>query len=790
MKISLNWLNEYLTEKIDDKLLVKNFNLKSQEVEGLYPLVEATNLTIGYVKTCKQHENADKLKVCEVDVKDKTLQIICGAPNVAQGQKVIVALPGAILPGNFKIKKTKIRGVVSNGMICSLAELKLADFDKFEKGIYVLDNQAEIGEDPLKYMGLDDKVLELDLTANRPDLLSIRGVAYDVKAMFDIDIKFKTPVVKREKTDEELNIFTQTEDASVYYGQIIKDIKIKESPYWLKSRLLASGIRPVNNVVDITNYVMLEYSQPLHAFDFAKVNSNKIIVRKANKNEVMITLDGIKRELLESDIVITDGKKPIALAGVMGGLDTEVSKTTSSILLESAVFDPVSVRKTSKRLALKSESSSRFEKGINHKLTKEALNRACELLIELAEAKVVGEPSFFNNAKAIKQVFTLTLTKLNSVTGYDFNTNTVENILKRLEFEYKLKGDEFIVNVPLRRLNFESYQDIIEEIVRIHGYDKISTTLPTTPTRGKLTKKQQFKRDIRNYFTGLGFYETNTYTLTDKEKAIKYDNVSRSLVKIMNPITTDRKYLRHSLIPALVDILVYNKARKLNDIFLFEIGKCYTKENEIELISGVLHGRYNYSLWQKKLNHTDFYLAKGIIESLFKNFKIDNYDFKIPSKKLANLHPGISTEIFINGEKIGWLGKLHPEEEKIIEEKDIYVYELELDKIFEAYNAVDLNFEEIVKYPSVSRDIAIVVDKNILVKDLLKTVKNISNNSLKSVEVFDVYVGDKLPKDKKSIALSLVFENKEKTLETNEVDKMIERIVKALTEEHNASLRQ
>ncbi|MGM0495828.1 MAG: phenylalanine--tRNA ligase subunit beta [Bacillota bacterium] len=790
MKISLNWLNDYLTEKIDNDELVENYNLKSQEVEGLYPLVEASKLTIGYVKTCQAHENADKLSVCQVDVGEKTLQIICGAPNVDKGQKVIVALSGAVLPGDFKIKKAKIRGVESNGMICSLSELGVADFDKKETGIYVLDEDAEIGKDPLKYMGLDDTVLELDLTANRPDLLSMRGVAYDVKAMFDVDIKFNKPEVIREKAEEEINIFTETKDASVYYGQIIKDIKIKESPYWLKSRLLASGIRPVNNVVDITNYVMLEYSQPLHAFDFAKINSNKIIVRKAYKNESIITLDNIKRKLLESDIVITDGEKPIALAGVMGGEETEVSDSTKAILLESAVFDPISVRKTSKRLALKSESSSRFEKGLNYELTLEALNRACELLVKLADARIVGEPSFFNNANKIKQQFTLNLEKLNTVTGYNFDKELVKDILRRLDFDYKLKDNEFIVNVPSRRVNFESYQDVIEEIVRIHGYDKIPITLPTTPTLGKLTEKQQFKRDLRNYFTGLGFFETNTYTLTDKEKATKYDNSKKSLVKIMNPITTDREYLQHSLIPSLIDVLAYNEARKINDVFLFEIGKSYTKENEIELISGLLHGRYNFSLWQKELNYADFYLAKGIIESLFKNLKIYDYKFKVPEKELVNLHPGISTEIYIEDEKIGWLGKIHPEEEKNLEIKDIFAFELEIDKIFESHNKANRNFQEIVKFPSVSRDIAIVVNKEILATELIETINNISNNSLKSIEVFDVYEGDKLSNDKKSIALTLVFENKEKTLETNDVEKMLKRIIKALNEEHNATLRQ
>lgn len=789
MKVSLNWLNEYLTEEIDPNTLKNKFNLMSQEVEGLYPLVEATGLSIGYVKSCIKHENADKLKVCQVDVGGEILQIICGAPNVAENQKVIVALPGAKLSEDFVIKKTKIRGIVSNGMICGLDELGVQDFDKKEVGIYVLDESAPIGEDPLKYMGLDDWVLDLDLTANRADLLSMRGIAHDVKAMFDIDISFKQPKVKRLKTEKELNIFTETKAAPLYYGQLIENLSIKESPYWLKARLLAAGIRPINNVVDITNYVMLEYSQPLHAFDFDKLNSNKILVRQAKKNETIVTLDATERKLLESDIVITDGKNPIALAGVMGGFKTEVDTSTKSILLEAAVFDPVSVRKTSKRLSLKSESSSRYEKGINHQLTLEALNRACELFVELADANILGQASYFNNIEDKEQVFDLSIEKLRQVTGHDFNEDEVRSILRRLDFKYLVDKSTFKVSVPYRRLQFESYQDVIEEIVRIYGYDKIALSLPTTATEGKLSNKQLFIRQLRNHLTSLGFYECTTYSLTHESLATKYDLETTSLVKIMNPINKERQYLRHSTIPALTDVLAYNSARKISDIFLFELGKKYTKENEIELLSGVLHGKYQYSLWQKQVVETDFYLVKGILENVFNDLKIKDYDFKKPLHELPNLHPGIVAEIYIKESKVGWLGKLHPEEEKNIDLENVYAFEMALQPLFEASDEMKRLYQPISKYPSVSRDIALVVDGSLQASFLIDSVKKLNYKSLKSVNIFDVYQGQHLEDGKKSIALTLVFEDKEKTLETKEVDNLVSRIIDTLLKEHQAKLR-
>jgi phenylalanyl-tRNA synthetase beta chain len=787
MKISLNWLNQYFSHEIDPKILVKKFNLMSQEVAGLKKLVDIDGLVIGHVKSLKKHEDADKLSVCIVDVGDEDLQIICGAPNVAENQKVIVAKSGVVLPGNFKIKKAKIRGVESNGMICSLAELGIQEFDSSEKGIYVLGDDALVGNDPLDYLHLKDFVLELDLTANRSDLLSMRGVAYDTATMLDLDLQFKVPNVIREASENPISIYTQTKNSSAYYGQVLENINIKESPYWLKSRLIASGIRPINNVVDITNYVMLEYGQPLHAFDFDLVKSDKIIVREALKDEVIITLDGENRKLIADDIVITDGKKPIALAGVMGGLETEINNDSKRVLLESAIFNPVKVRRTASRLNLKSESSSRFEKGVDPESTLPALNYACELLVKYADAVVVGEPSFYNIHAKKKNIISLSMDKLNSVTGVNFDSETVENILDKLRFKYKLRNDEFKVTVPSRR-PMDSYQDLIEEIVRINGYDKIPTTIPLTPTQGGLNKKQRIRRTVRDYFVNRGFYETRTYSLVSKEMAVAFDQEVSKTIKILNPLTKEREHLRHSILPSLQNVLAYNKARKIDDVFIFEITNTYFDDNEKTKLAILMHGKLDCSSWQKPSTPIDFYHLKGLIETLFKTLKITDYEFAVSEVPLVKLHPGISATIKINHELVGFLGRLHPEEEHKLGIDNIYVSEIDLMKVINNSVNANLTYQEISKYPSIERDVAFFIDKEVKANEIIECINSASKKILSSIEIFDVYY-DKNLENQKSIALRLKFSSNSRTLETTEVDEQIQRIVSALNKDLSATLR-
>ncbi|MBU1144832.1 MAG: phenylalanine--tRNA ligase subunit beta [Firmicutes bacterium] len=788
MNISLNWLKELVDISVSSDALANKFNLMSSEVARLEKLVQATGLVIGHVLSCENHPNADKLHVCQVEVLNEVLQIICGADNVRQGLKVIVALDGAVLPGNFKIKKTKIRGVVSNGMICSLEELGIDKKYHQESGIHELPEDAPIGENPIEYMHLDDEVLELDLTPNRSDLLSMIGVAYDTKALLSSKVHFDEPDVSEESEKNPVAVFTETKGCKSYYARVIKNVTIKESPYWLKSRLIASGIRPINNIVDITNYVMLEYGQPLHAFDYDKIKTGKIVVRDAFDEEEMTTLDGKKRRLNSEDIVITDGEKVLALAGVMGGLDTEVVSTTSTILLESATFDPIKVRKTSKSQDLRSESSIRFERGLDPKRTAIAASRAAMLFKALADGKILKNVNYFDTHNYTELPIKLSLEQIRKVTGYAYKVMDLQDIFSRLSFEYQILGETFVVFIPSRRQDILTYQDLIEEVVRIFGYHAIPLSYPNTPTNGYLTLKQKLRRVIRNTLDDFGLDEVVTYSLVSKEKAVQFDLKKIPVIKLYNPMSEDKNHLRHSLLPSMLEVLSYNLSRKMENVHLFELGKGYLPSQEIELVSGVMTGLYHESLWQGKKESVDFYAMKGLLLALFEKVNIENILIAKPETDLPNMHPGICAEIIIGGKFVGFFGKLHPEMELNFNLPSTFVFELNLGLIVEA-SKQNIIMEPIAKYPSVSRDIAIVLDANTNASEIVSVVKEAGKKTLHSVKIFDVYQGDKIEKDKKSVAISLVFQDYTKTLSTEEIDQIVNRIVKQLELKLSATLR-
>jgi phenylalanyl-tRNA synthetase beta chain len=788
MNISLNWLKELVDINVTSKELANNFNLHSAEVARLEKLVDASKLVIGYVKTCVEHPSSDHLHICEVETGTDNLQIICGAPNVASGQKVIVALEGAVLPGDFKIKKAKIRGVESNGMICSLDELGIERKYHGEDGIHVLSDDAVVGDNPLSFMCLDDEVLELDITPNRSDLLSMMGVAYDVKAILDTKIHFDEFEVAETNHENPSQVFTETKGCKSYYARVVENVTIKESPTWLKSRLIAAGIRPINNVVDISNYVMLLFGQPLHTFDFKKITTKKIVVRDAFDKEKITTLDGKERILCDEDLVITDGLRAIALAGVMGGFDTEVTPATTTILIESATFDPIRVRKTSKRLDLRSEASIRFERGLDPARSKTACNAAASLLKELANGQISKGISFFDTHSYEKNRISISLKKIQDTTGYLYTNNEIESVLTRLSFKVSTSGNDFVVEVPSRRIDIISKQDLIEEIVRIHGYGNIPISYPITPTTGELTAKQKARRVIKNTLLSMGMDETITYTLVSKEKATSFDKIDKSLIALFNPMSEERAYLRHSLLPSLLDVLLYNLSRKVENIQLFELGKGYTYEEETEYISGVLTGDYQNSLWQGQKNPFDFYLLKGIMEALLGSVNCDNYEIKKPDTDILFLHPGISAVLKSDNHEIGYFGRLHPELEQKLNLPNTFVFELNLDLLLNASKR-NIHMETIPKYPSVSRDIAIVVDKSTIASEIIETIKVAGKKSLVSVHIFDVYQGGIIESQKKSIAINLVFQDQQKTLSTEEVDQFVERILKQLNLKLGATLR-
>jgi len=788
MKVSIHWLKELVDCPVDGKELARLFSLRSAEVESLETLVSGNHLVVGEVLTCEEHPNSDHLHVCTVDIKNQILQIVCGAPNVAQGQKVIVAEVGAVLPGDFAIKKAKIRGVESNGMICSLEELGIDKKFQNIDGIHVLSSQAPVGDNALQYLALDDQVIELDLTPNRADLLSMRGVAHDTAAILDTKVHFNDPVVIEVHDENPTQVFTETKGCKSYYARVVRNVTVNESPDWLKTRLIAAGIRPISNVVDISNYIMLEYGQPLHTFDLDKIQTNRIVVRDALDNEELITLDGKKRILTKEDIVITDGDKPIALGGVMGGLDTEVSRETKNILIESASFDPLRIRKTSKRLDLRSEASIRFERGLDLSRTKLACDRAAVMLGELASGEILKGISYFDTHNLQKNIISLPLKKIKDTTGYDYTTYQIESVLNRLQFKYQLSGETFQIEIPTRRPDIYTYQDIIEEIVRIHGYENIPATIPVTPTSAVLSDKQRMRRSLISLLTTKGFNQTITYTLVSRDKATYFDANPITPVCLYNPMSEDRSVLRHSLLPSLLDVMTYNLSRKQEDIALFELGKTYFTEGEHEHLCGLIVGKYQPSLWQKHSGEVDFYLFKGIIENILESSKIKSATIEKPETDLPKMHPGISAIVKIGQEIVGYFGRLHPEVEFEYDIENAYVFDLNFDMLA-SNQAKTVAFQPIPKVPSVSRDIAILVDIDVPSHKVMDAIRLAGKKALIQSTVFDVFTSDKVGKDKKSMAIRLVFQDNEKTFSTEEIDAMVQRILTQLEKSVNATLR-
>ena len=783
MKVSKNFLNEFIDIKdIDYKKLADDLVTVGNEYDDYYKMINATGIKVGHVLECEMHPESKVLHVCKVDLGNETVQIICGAPNVAQDQKVIVATIGAVLPGNITIKKAKLAGMESCGMICSLSEIGIESkylTEEDKEGIHVLNKEAIPGDDPLKYLGFDDEIIDFDFTSNRGDMLSYLGIAYEVGAKYNKEVKYPEIKVEEEKENIEdiYSLEVKTDKCSVYLGKMVRNVTIKESPDFIKARLIASGIRPINNVVDISNYVMLEYGTPLHFFDADRLG-NKVIVRMALENEEVTTLDNIKRTLNEEDIVIANDKEAVALAGVMGGLDTEVEKNTKNIFIESAIFNPVNIRRTSKRI-LRSEASSRFEKGIDPNRSLMALNRAAYLLNKYAGGKVLsGHISYDKSNKEDKKI-EITLEKINSVLGMNLTKEEVKDTLERLKFKVEL-GETITVYVPTRRLDVSIKEDIIEEVGRIYGYDKIKSVLPTLVTKtGSYTKKETLSKKVGARLRQLGLSEVRTYSLLNDKQAKMFINEEYKTVKMLNAISEEHTIMRNTLITSLLEVYNYNTKRNVKNINIYEIASTYyVEEDYVEetKIAGLISGEYLSSYFEGINVKVDFYVLKGIIENLLKYLGLNNrYKFEV--KPLKDMHPGRSAAILVNNKIIGQMGEIHPNLGK-----EVYVFEISLDKIMNL-KIKDIKAKEISKYPSVNKDVAFITDKTS--EEIEKVIKHTGSRMLTDVKVFDVYdMGDK-----KSIAYSLTFNNPNKTLSDEEVTDIFNRIIEKVEKETNSILR-
>lgn len=795
MLISNEWLKEYVT--IDDSVsnLAERITRTGIEVDDLIDYTkDIKNLVVGFVKSKEKHPDADKLNVCQVDIgEDEPVQIVCGAPNVDVGQYVIVAKVGGRLPGGIKIKRAKLRGERSEGMICSLQEIGISSNyipKSFESGIFVFSESQVPGTDALQALYLDDQVMEFDLTPNRADALSMIGTAYEVAALYN------TKMTKPETTsnelelsaNDELTVTIENEDKVPYYSaRVVHDVTIEPSPIWMQVRLIKAGIRPINNVVDISNYVLLEYGQPLHMFDQDAIGSQQIVVRQANEGEKMTTLDDTERELLTSDIVITNGQTPIALAGVMGGDFSEVKEHTSNIVIEGAIFDPVSIRHTSRRLNLRSESSSRFEKGIATEFVDEAVDRACYLLQTYANGKVLKDRVSSGELGAFITPIDITADKINRTIGFDLSQNDIVTIFNQLGFDTEINDDVITVQVPSRRKDITIKEDLIEEVARIYGYDDIPSTLPVFEkvTSGQLTDRQYKTRMVKEVLEGAGLDQAITYSLVSKEDATAFAMQQRQTIDLLMPMSEAHASLRQSLLPHLIEAASYNVARKNKDVKLFEIGNVFFANGEgelpdqVEYLSGILTGDYVVNQWQGKKETVDFYLAKGVVDRVSEKL---NLEFSYRRADIDGLHPGRTAEILLENKVIGFIGELHPTLAADNDLKRTYVFELNFDALM-AVSVGYINYQPIPRFPGMSRDIALEVDQNIPAADLLSTIHAHGGNILKDTLVFDVYQGEHLEKGKKSIAIRLNYLDTEETLTDERVSKVQAEIEAALIEQ-------
>lgn len=789
MKVSLNWLKDYLNlDNISKEELYNAISLHVCEIETMKPLCEVNNLVVGEVLTCVDHPDSDHLHVCEVNLGDKVSTIVCGAPNVAAKQKVIVALPGAKLPGGT-IKSSKVRGVLSDGMICSLSELGIEDRlvdEKYKNGIYVLPEDTEVGIDAVKYLGLDDEVIDLELTSNRSDLLSVEGIAYDLAATLGIDINIPKYLVKETRMLNPLKVEIESDLCYEYGARLIKGITIKESPMWLKMRLIAAGVRPINNVVDITNYVMLALGEPMHAYDHNFVGDH-IVVKEAKDVKEFITLDNINRKLESNDLLITDGKKPIGLAGIMGGLNSEVLPTTTEIVLEAAMFDPMAIRKTSSRLGLKSEASTRFERIACQERIKQALDMASHLICQLAGGIVVGNMVDIVRIPYEKKYVDLTLNKVNNLLGTALTAKELETIFNNLRYNYEINDNIYHIEIPSRRMDLENfYADICEDVARMIGYDKIPTTTSLINSLGHLTKEQQITRNIREVLALSGLNEVVTYSLVSEDNLNLYNLKEEDPIKLLMPLTSDRAYMRLSLLNGIMEVINYNLARQMTDISIFEIGKRYNIHNEELMLAGGLTGNFSNNLWQGQNIKVDFYLVKGILDNLANKLNI-KFDY-VPYEEIKETyHPGRQAKILVENEEVGFIASIHPEFRLKHDLKDTYVFEISLDKLFKYVN--NIKYETISKYPSIERDLAIVIDDKVSADEVLKVVKMVAKKYLVSINIFDLYKDKTLGENKKSLAFKMVFVDKEKTLDSKDVDKVINSILNRLDYYFKAELR-
>ena len=796
MLLPINWLKDYVDIKVDSKELADELTMSGSHVESIRSFrQDIKDVVVGKIESIEDHEDADKLVICKVDIGGKVLNIVTGATNLSEGDYIPVAVVGAKLPGAITIEKTEFRGVDSFGMLCSLNELGYSDNvipKEMKDGIYIFDKEYTLGEDVKTIMELDDDIIEFEITPNRPDCLSIIGMARETAATFGSEVKLPDVRVEEEVdhiSDYINSIEIETDKCNRYYARTIKDVKIEPSPLWMQVRLMEAGIRPISNMVDITNYVMLEYGEPLHAFDVDKLEDKRIIVRQAHEGEIIKTLDEVERKLGSEDIVIADGKNPVGIAGVMGGFDTEISKDTKNVLLEGANFNDKSVRLTSKKFNLRSEASTRFEKGVDPNLSEVAVDRACQLIEEVGAGRVVkGNIDVYKNIKTESEI-TVRPDRANKILGIDISEEEMVDYLNNLGIKSEVKDELIDSIIPTYRLDLKMEVDLIEEIGRLYGFHNIkSKPLVGVLTRGEKPYERQIEDKAKTILKELGLNEVMTYSFISPKAYDKInlseENPLRNYIKLINPLGEDYSIMRTTLIPNMLELLSRNYSRGNKNCYLYEIGNIFIPREmpikrlpkERKLISFGLYGE------------KDFYFLKEVIDKMLARLGINGAEY-IKEKENPSFHPGRTAKIILDGEELGIIGEIHVDVAENYEIKDrVYIASLDFDKIIESTN-LDIKFKSLPKYPAITRDIALMLKRNIPVGDLEKVMKKHGENLIEKIELFDIYTGDQIPEDMKSVAFSIVYRGKDRTLRDSEISEIQDAIIEDLKNVYNAELR-
>ena len=795
MLVPVKWLRDYVNIDKETQEFADMMTMTGSKVEKVEFFGKETNgVEVCKILEIEQHPDADRLKVTKVEVANgEILQIVTNATNISVGDYVPVARIGATLPGDFKIKKGKLRGVLSEGMFCGAEELTIPSqyVEEHKKdGIYILDHQDlfELGMDVREALGINDALIEFEITSNRPDCRSIIGIAREAAVTLGTDLKY--PEVKVNESEEEINfnVEIQTDLCKRYCGRVIKDVKIGPSPYWMQRRLIEAGMRPVNNIVDITNYVMLELGQPLHAFDLDDVKTNKMVVKMAEEGEKFTTLDGVERILTSDMIVVGNGEKTLDLAGIMGGENSEIKDTTTAIFLEGANFAKESVRAASKKLGLRTEASSRFEKGIDVNLAEEAINRAAQLIEELECGTVLKGIIDVYPKKQEVQKITVNPQRINKLLGVNVTMEQFVNILESLEFKCNLiSSDKLELEVPSFRLDIVEDADILEEIARIYGYENIPTAqIEGNATAGVKTAKQKFTETLKNTAIASGLNEILTYSFVSPRGVDKINlprnDEKREFVILLNPLGEETSVMRTTLIPNMLEVLATNVSHKVKKAYAFECGHIFKpQENGLPIETNHLSvGMYG--------SKVDFFVLKGVIENILNSVGLKGYEIE-PETTNTTFHPGRCAKVVYNNVCLGIFGELHP---NVIENYNlgqrVYVCEIDTDLVFENCDLLK-TYTPLPKYPSTSRDIALIVKDEIFVKQIEDIIKANSCGLVESYSLFDVYKGSQIEEGYKSIAYSITYRSAEKTLTDEDVAKVHDKILSELSEKLNANLR-